>query len=365
MRLSIKAKKLLDENKVAELQALPFVELIHPSCLEDYKRDCGNPLPAINEYQSATIDLQDAVYIKTIENAVVVSSGQIYSQATMDDLFTAKGTHQCPLTREVLKTSCYNSTEPKASFVKLPQVDRAINYFRAIRDAAKLAKDPSHLFTEYVQIGLKVSGCKLRIEITSKVPGLDLRVAPFFSNAFNHNPDSAMLREAYAGGYSIQNFGCCWLATSQIVRLEFWFPSTNRLTDTEVVRLSDALVAPLALPPMDIPFNVEFGSVADVGIHEYKICIPPIQVLFSDALRCCEWFLNRSNQIALERQIAFTNTIFRGPPPLQKAIQSGFMMFGPRPNVSVASAPPYSTSSSALPVSGAHSSSGLSSNGII
>ncbi len=154
MRLSTKAKELLDKREISELQALPFGELISPSDYQQYESYCKNPISAIPPEHSVSPDLTDPLFLSSLVDAAVVASGQIYSQVSIEQLRPQEGKLLCPLNRSVL-TPC-NGEE---IFVRLPQVDVAVNWFRQLKSEAV---NPSHF-----NLFLKVSSSKLRIIITS------------------------------------------------------------------------------------------------------------------------------------------------------------------------------------------------------
>ena len=137
MFLSSEAKKLLDENRIEELQALTFEQLVHPSVFTQYQQYCRDPLTAIPDSMSSVPDdLADPISLDVLQDAVVVSSGHIYSQATIlmlwDKMVDGVATFLCPQSREVLNINCFGMTEPMQSFIRLPQIDEAVAEFERL-----------------------------------------------------------------------------------------------------------------------------------------------------------------------------------------------------------------------------------------
>ena len=369
MYLSREAKELLDGNRIAELQALSFEKLIDASSYERYRQHCSDPLSVLaRSLGTVPVDLEDSVEMDSMREPVVVSSGHIYSKATIDTLLSGTRPVLCPNTRIALREAFFGES-PKQTAVRLPQIDAAMAHFRRLRDEAvgaaagagcgagagagsAVAAPPSVAVTRprvdeaigaleacrgVAQIMLKVSGSKLRIIINS---GTDrtalLALRPFFSAAFADKPTSEI--NASFAGYRVDGFGRCWQVRPDEARLEFWFPVDNRLTDTEVNDLMDALLRPLAIPSGELPLGVVFGSVKDLAPRDYKNAfIEPMVMSLQKVARCCDSFLRGTEALAGTRGIALGDMVIGMEPPIAPAMHSGVMFFG-RPPAAASSA---------------------------
>lgn len=125
MRLSDEARRLMLEGKMAELLALPFEKLVHQHDVDEYNALFSREESEETPLHSLATELIDAVTFDTIKDAVVTSSGHIFSQNTIlrSMRFFPKPT--CPLTRQPL-----SMLPSDAWYVALPKVNEAIEKYR-------------------------------------------------------------------------------------------------------------------------------------------------------------------------------------------------------------------------------------------
>lgn len=367
MRLSPEAITLLNENKLVELRALPLKELLDTESYARYQRACEAPLEAVpnRSMLSVPVDMMDPVDLGSLFNPVVVSNGRIFSQETIENLLaraTAARGVLCPETRIPLRLNCFGSTEPKQSFVRLPQIDAALSHFRAERDRAlalvapavhgagvgiavvptapEVVAKPSlddalsalSASMESVKLVLKVSGSKLRVVINGASPEVLNLLRPVLSAAFNHDPESEIIPGC--GGYHVLNFGRCWGELGDEIRAEFWFPIDKKISDDDVNRLMSALLDPLKLPVAPLPMGAVFGSIKDLAPRNYKTAFAAIDMSIFDAALCCVSFLQSVGELAKAKPFDLKDKVHTSGVAPGPAIHSGLMFFGAAPVVS-------------------------------
>lgn len=318
MRLSDQAKQLLDTNKILELQALPLENLLHPADYAAYLRICAQPVPDSNH--SVAIELLDPVLLAGLVDAVVVSSGHIYSQSTIESLQKNGMPLTCPYTRAVLTQNAYGPDENKASFVHLPQVDAAVAAYRSL---LQIAMQPR---SEHYALNFKVSSTKLRILISSSTKD-NLAWLADFCKSILPDPRSEILSTKGSQGYYVEGFGRCWSVAPNLGKVEFWFP-IQRLNDEDVNLAIEALLAPLNLPEGALPENAKWGTIRKLGTREYKDAFPAIEINVAQVKECCASFMQYTTQLTAKLQHALndvvTNTLAA---PVTKAVHSGLMLF--------------------------------------
>ena len=389
MRLNPRAIILLTENKIDALQALPLEELLDSETLTNYQRACAAPLEALSNNGALTVpvDMIDPVDLESILNPVVVSNGRIFSQETIEKLLaraTGAGEFVCPETRDPLRRHCFGSTEPKQSFIRLPQIDAALSHFRALRDAARAPVAPAALggvlgagaagagvgvavvptapevvakssldeaicalstIEAVVNLELKVSGSKLRVIVKDAKPAVLSLLKPVLLAAFNHNPESEIIPGCPS--YHVNNFGRCWGDLGAEIRTEFWFPIDKKISDDDVNRLMTALLRPLALPDAPLPPGAVFGSIRDLAPRDYKTAFPAIKMSILDAALCCTSFLQSVGEIAREKTFVLEDKVYTSSVAPGPARHSGLMFFGAAP---AAAAPVSGPSASSVAV---------------
>ena len=320
--------------------------------------------------------MMDPVDLESILNPVVVSNGRIFSQATIEKLLaraTRAGEFVCPETRDPLRRDCFGSTEPKQSFVRLPQIDAALSHFRALRDAARAPVAPAALggvlgagvgvagagvgvavvptapevvakpsldeaicalsaIETLVNLELKVSGSKLRVIVNGGNPAVLHLLKPVLLAVFNHNPESEIIPGVLS--YHVNNFGRCWGDWGEEIRTEFWFPIDKKISDNDVNRLMTALLSPLALPEAPLPPGAVFGSIKDLAPRDYKTAFPAIKMSILDAALCCTCFIQSVGEIAKEKAFILEDKVYSSGTVLAPARHSGLMFFGAAPAVS-------------------------------
>jgi hypothetical protein len=332
MRISEKAMTLLNENKIAELQALPLEALLHPDDYLEYRRR-HNALP--------------------VKIPVVVSNGRIYSESTIKRLLKDSGKFQCLITGDVLRKDCFGPEGAEQSYVRLPQIEaaqikkvKATAVFAFPLDAAEAKLDPTKTSREgkidtaastltkssgMYKLRVLVAGSKVRILITGETgSNLDL-LTPYFEAAFAHSPKARVASDVTS--YSITGYGCCWrVKPIDEARLEFWFPCEHkyRLKDDEFNVLTTALLSSLKLPEGEIPPGTVWGSIAELEPRDYKDAIIPVIVSLAQIKKCCDDFMTTVQKIADDRHILLNNVVddlTAGPLP-SAATLSGMMLFG-------------------------------------
>lgn len=144
MRLSSEAQALLIANRIDELEKVPFFRLIHPEDYAEYQRCMANPLSSVEPEDSFPEALCDALSLEGFENAVVISNGQIYSERSVQALLVAMKppamSFLCPETRVEIPIGTIGPVEPKRTFVRLPQIDAALEAFRRLLEEAQKRK---------------------------------------------------------------------------------------------------------------------------------------------------------------------------------------------------------------------------------
>ena len=338
MHLSTEAKSLLDENRIAELQALPLARLLNPSVYAELISVSARPIAAmavVGPFYSVARELTDSLSFGSLVDPVVISSGQIYSRGSIDELLSRayREVAVCPNTREPIRRDCFGPEGAKQSVVRLPQIYAAVANFkqtlkidRAI-DALAVALTP-------LKLNLKVSRSKLRVEIEPQMGSNPEILKEFLQACFPDARSEIVMTAAQSragAGYYVDGYGRCWQANAAHARIDFWFPQ-DILLDDDVNEAMTVLLDPLALPASEIPPGSIFGSLRTLGQREYKDALPGMELPQADVAKCCKSFIEFSkNLVARRGQILNDVVTIGGVPTL--STHTGVMFFGQAPAI--------------------------------
>ena len=306
MHLSTEAKALLDQNKVAELQALPLARLLNPSVYAEIMSVRARPIAAmavVGPFYSVARELTDPLSLGSLVDPVVISSGQIYSRGSIDELIgrAGRGEAVCPNTREPIRRDCYGLEGARQSFVRLPQIDAVVADFKQTLKIDR-AIDALAVAPTLLKLNFKVSRSKLRVEIEPEAGSNPEVLKEFLQACFPDARSEIVLTAAQSragAGYCVEGYGRCWQANAAHARIDFWFPQDS-LSDDDVNEAMSALLDPLALPASEIPPGSVFGSLRTLGVREYKDAFPRMELTQADVAKCCKSFIEFSkNFVAL------------------------------------------------------------------
>jgi len=354
MRLSAKAMRLLDDRNIKELQKLPLEELLSRQDYEYFQDYIDNPITKTSRSYSLGLGMIDPVSLYTYQRPVAVSNGRVFSKESLDNILAlGSGEFICPETREALLTNCYdNGGLERESYVLLPQLETMLLEAREARDRAFRGSIgakayapreaeasaahplvPSFVDTmiatlpedKLVNLQLHVTGSKLRIDITGN--DIQEKLKLFFRAALP-SVNSEVVSDPSLGAYYVKSLGRCWQTTPNLCRLEFWFPSYIRITDTQVNDLIAALLKPLDLPDAQIPDGAVFGSIASIGANEFCEAVGKTEINLQKATKCCKSFLNATEIIANSRFESLNDEVTRVIVPAAREITGRMMFFG-------------------------------------
>ncbi len=275
MFISEAAKILLlknDSTSLMTLQTMPLNTLLSASSYEEYKKACEDPLNAYRDVSasaySCPLNLVDNIVFDTIKDAVVITSGHIFSQSTVSSLRGA-----CPYTRI-----------PITHQVRLPVVDEAINQFRSLRDAARKDEkreekkaDEKSTAADFT-LSIHVSGNKYRLHLNGA------QVAALC----NHLEKAAKVADHVA--YAVASWGRAYRLSKNSLQLEFWFPQ-GELSDEQYQQLFTDTLAALKLPNEPVTVSVPERSPSKLGPRQYATLLARLNISHEQAENCCVSFM--------------------------------------------------------------------------
>lgn len=327
----------LEAERIQNLLALSFEELVDNTTLQQYVTAiCHLTKPSQVALASAQLFAEDSIFFETLVEPTLISSGFILSKSTVDSLFSNPigGRVRCPMTQEIL--------DPRVRIL-LPQVTQAIQTYRALRDRARqdptpavgcdifqlpstqLTSTPILSETEMMEVEIKVSGNKVRMLFNTDA------ISSTSFNELKHRFQAALPSGEIpqtGGGYSVSGWGRCWQHISQDTRLEFWFPSEDRISDEELNALITDTLAPLELPDADLPEGIPQGSIARLQPREYRIAVEKMNISLLKAWELCSNFITKSKSIAESKGVHLTDVARASGPVIGRAVHGGLMLFG-------------------------------------
>jgi hypothetical protein len=266
MRLSKVAMDLLAQGKCAEIQQLPVNELLDHDTIPSKAELCAMRRP------------------------VLVSSGRIYPQSQVKNMFATIWAPLCPET---------NMPLDKGFVIPLYQItiDMAWSKFE---EASVIAQNVFEEMTVTVGRG------KVRIIVTGSDKGLAALLGHVFAD-FRNN--LAVLASEY---YSASSCSFAWHVKSESTKLEFWLPkAANRAAI--VSELIDAILKPLNLRDAFVPSTRDDVREVFSGAVSYE-----------KIAECCSNFIERG--LVYRQQFvdsSFEDAVNSALPPKQVMQQVG------------------------------------------
>jgi hypothetical protein len=343
MRLSDLAKNYLDTGRIYDIASLSFEELVHPSDLAAYQTALAAPLANLNDDDSVAPDFVCPVLGATLSETVAVSSGQLYSQQSVQALLDSGRALRCPITRAPLVRM---GGVLQQYFVRVPQVDAAIERLRHSRQEAlsqeEIASELSSATTpscldlligSHVAVALKmiVSSNKIRLVIVPLTGLFRDSMKPiarsFLYHLFNNQAQSEIPpSEIYC--IESERFGRCWSVIKSRIKLEMWFPvhkkkraqdgTTYRLEDRELADFREQVLETLTSegfliepPPQPCIMNALSKNATNDYVTIFDTA-PFGALTLLQAGRCCVSFMEQTHIFARQRQtpIVFQDRVF-------------------------------------------------------
>lgn len=281
LRLSEKAYRLLIENKIAELQALPIEGLIHPT---DHEKLIAEAL--------------------TIEQPVVISSGYIVSKQSLDSQ-ASSDQWICPVTK--MSLSCLPPSE-EIWYIPLP----------VIADAISSSEKVVIKHTD-VQLKILVSGNKFRMDmiaLRSPFSSEDRETMEKVITRYNSlYPDTIPCRIAH-GAYALagNSRGYDIADNGKAVRIDFWF-TRGQIIDTDVQEvLSDISSKLFGEQAMEIEAEpLPECSITTLGHRQYiEVISTQIQDM-PTVINSCRFFVDAVTALAARLDMVLTDRMSGNP----------------------------------------------------
>jgi hypothetical protein len=263
----------------------------------------------------------------------------------MEGLFKCAGKVKCFSTKSVLVRDRYGDEGKKQSYVYLPQLDTAIATLKEKRcriipsnlrpPTAKPSSPIRDITTHEIGVSptpmpkcyklvVKISGSKVRMLIIKEEESLEI-FKPELERIFIDSPDSLITHPSYC----MSGFGRCWLVCHEEVRLDFWFPVDNRISDVEAIELIEALLSSLNLSSEVVAPEAEIGSMSTLAPRDYKDVIGPLALTGKEVIDCCKVFVTKTKEITIARGASLNDVVLSAEVPTTNATHSGLMFFGP------------------------------------
>lgn len=325
MFLSAHAKQLLLEGKFLELQALPISQLLggfEPNQLSEYgfvrehldeaviaRPAAPQPSQPLQSQPSiATVypnaGLRDAVLYVTLNHAVVISSGHIYSRESVDQMLLQRNP-TCPNTREPI--------DPE-KIVALPQIDYALKLL-------KFEKDNALHLAELIEFKITASSNKFRVKYKESQHAT--RLQSLLAALFDEKNNKVELQNPQSG-YSVAEWNRAW----RHGQVEWWFRK-GYFSNEEANSVIDAITKPLALPVDDAPYDIAQKYDMRTGEDRTYVDIFTANITYQQVALCVIAFLRFSDQQRRKLDVADTDeAISASDSHLNPPVHLGQGMFG-------------------------------------
>ena len=363
MLISEMARNLLQNAGLDALQQLPYHQLLSEGTRQEIVEVFKQRAPDLHESTGPVV--HDALCLSTLAEACVVSSGQVYSQASVEDLFRAAGSGEvrCPLTREVLTRDIAG---PGQHYVLLPKLDEAIQLVRQLRTAvrrrvaetrrffgASLGMPPIGEDREYEQrhqaqvIGEPIGSVQLKVTQGVLTLIFNTNRLPVVCQTLLNDYLYAELPKGKADSgesYTMDPlcFGRCWQKTTETVfTLDLWFPSASYLPngvrtfgDRHLLEMQAKIERLLNIKPPEIAGEVDIThSVATLACDVEVPVIENAAATFTQMFLCAVAFLDYTQKFAQRLKFEIKDEVESSALPASETRVSEIGVFGSTANV--------------------------------
>jgi hypothetical protein len=348
MFISEMALALLGQGRIDELQALPLRDLLSHNSYRELMMGINNPHDNVSTGGSLPRQFMDPVWLSSIQNACVLSTGLIYCITSASKL--PKKKPQCPQTNLPLKLIAGRN----AFYLPLPQIDVAVEVVRKKQSEAVASSSSSSsggeatpslapdlaaqesssssaaqaLFDGAVSLSVTNGKLKLLVDLHS----------PNFSQSFSafctvlDIPKVVIPPDCCSYKIDANYFCLYWTEVSDHqFEIVLSFPR-YQFDESDLNSMIAHISSTLGLIPQGVEED-EFGfmSISQIPPKHYYEVLSEMGASMAVIQQCSHAFLTRSRELAQTKSIEMTNEIGYSTQQARGSTFGGAAMFGAPP----------------------------------